>query len=173
MKPQIVALGCAVLLSACGDTRTADVARMAETGGTITLPDPKTGECYADDVTPAVIHTVTEQVVQQPAQTDDSGKVTTPAVYRTETRQMIVEERKTLRFEALCEAKIDRAFIENLQRALKARGFYDGPDNGKMNSGTRRAIRLYQIDQGIDSTILSHETAQQLGLIAIDGVKRG
>lgn len=174
MKPQILAAGCAVLLAACTQTSLPAVSRLAEpNSSSISLPDPETGVCLAKDVTPAVIQTVTEQVLMQPAQVSTDGAVTYPATYRTETRQVIVKERKDLTFEALCEAKLTREFVANLQRALAVRGFYKGQATGELNWRTRRAVRLYQIDQGIDSAIISKDTARALGLIAFENFDRG
>ena len=167
-RPIIVAICGAVLLSACGGKPLPDVARLSENSGNITLPDPDTGTCQANDVTPAVIETVTEQVMLHPASLSADGSIYSPAIYKTETRQVIVKERRELSFEALCESELTPDFIANLQRALAARGFYNGPDSGEMNWRTRRGIRLYQLDQDIDSAILSKETARRLGLVAYE-----
>ena len=66
----------------------------------------------------------------------------------------------------MCEAALTPNFVSSLQRALAVRGFYQGPESGELNWRTRRAVRLYQMDQGINSAILSLESARQLGLSA-------
>jgi len=168
MKPTLTALSCSVLLVACGTPDAPDVSRLAERSGVITLPDPDTGMCRANDVTPAVIETITERYVVQPAIYTADGRVSAPAKYRTESRPVIIQERTEQQFDALCEADLTPDYVSNLQRALTVRGFYNGPINGALNWRTRRAVRLYQQDQGIDSAILSLKTARQLGLTAIE-----
>lgn len=172
MKPYLAAFACGALLFGCAKAPLPEVNRLAERSGTITLPDPGTGTCYANDVTPAVIDTVTEQVMLKPAERAQDGTVLTPALFETQTRQVIVKERREQRFAALCESELTADFIGNLQRALSARGFYRGQATGQLNWRTRRGIRLYQMDQGIDSAILSLETARVLGLtsyVPLDG----
>jgi peptidoglycan hydrolase-like protein with peptidoglycan-binding domain len=62
-------------------------------------------------------------------------------------------------------------FAATLQRALAARGYYDGPVTGVIDAETTRAIRAYQAPLGIDSATLSLAAARRLGLapIARDG----
>ncbi len=69
-------------------------------------------------------------------------------------------------FETLCPDALDMEFIATLQRALKARGLYDGEIDGTLNTDTRKAIRMYQAAHGLDSNILALDAARQLGLIA-------
>lgn len=166
MRSAFLALAATLVVGGCATSTIPEVNRLTERTGVITLPDPETGACRANDVTPAVIDTVTEQVLIAPAEYGTDGSVQRPALYETRTRQVIVEDRKEQQFDALCEAELTPAFITDLQRALGARGFYNGPVSGDMNWRTRRAIRLYQLDQGIDSAILSRRTAEALGLSA-------
>ncbi|MEL7114423.1 MAG: peptidoglycan-binding domain-containing protein [Pseudomonadota bacterium] len=162
----IAILTFSLAVAGCSTAPLPEVNRLTETAGVITLPDPDTGVCWANDVTPAVIDTVTEQKILEPSQLDADGTVLVPARYVTETRQVIIRDRREQRFEALCETELTPLFVTNLQRALSVRGFYNGPESGELNWRTRRAIRLYQQDQGIDSAILSLETARILGLKA-------
>ncbi|AJE48215.1 peptidoglycan-binding domain-containing protein [Celeribacter indicus] len=120
--------------------------------------------CHARHVTPAVIETVTEQVLAQPPRLAGDGSVVRPAVYRTETRQEIVRERQELRFEALCAEELTPEFVASLQRALAVRGHFTGPVTGRLDRATRRALRAYQKEQGLDSEILSLAAARRLGL---------
>lgn len=167
MKPASAALlSCALLVACAPPQMPPQVARFVETSGTVTLPDPESGLCQAEDATPAVIETQTEQVLITPADLRDDGSVRRPAEYQTLTRQVIVEPRTEQRFAALCEREITPQLVMNLQRALAVRGFYTGPISGELNWRTRRAVRLFQQDQGIDSAILSLETARYLGLVS-------
>ena len=150
----------ALVLSGCG----AALPRMAP---------PAEGTCWARDETPAVIETVTEQVMVQPAEILADGTVVRPAAYRTETRQRIVKPRKDTWFEIPCEDQMTPDFIASLQRALKARGIYRGAVTGKMDGRTRAAIRAYQKPQGLDSGVISLAAARQMGLAVADlGIAR-
>lgn len=122
------------------------------------------GLCYATDTTPAVIETVTAQVLDQPAVLAADGTVVTPASYRTVTRQEITRERTEIRFETLCPPAYTEAFVQSLQRALALRGFYDGPVTGVMDVATGRAVQDFQREGGPDSPILSIAAARTLGL---------
>lgn len=127
--------------------------------------------CYGRESTPAIVETVTEQVMVQPPQIDTDGVVREPAIFVTETHQRIVRERRELWFQVPCALEAgDRDFIASLQRALSARGHFTGPVTGEMNRRTRQAIRAFQAPQGLDSDILSLAAAQQLGLALWDPV---
>jgi len=131
-------------------------------------PGAAPGTCWGKVVSPAVIETVTEQIVLQPAEVLEDGSVVAPAVYKTETRQAIVEERKVTWFETLCAADLTPEFVESLQRALKARDHYRGPVDGEMNARTRAGVRQYQQPLGLDSGILTLAAARKLGLVAVE-----
>jgi hypothetical protein len=42
--------------------------------------------------------------------------------------------------------------ITAVQRALAREGYYDGPIDGQMGAGTRKALRRYQSDRGLEVT---------------------
>lgn len=147
----------------------ADVSRRAAAARTMQAeapPGAPEGSCWGRDVTPAIVETVTDQILLQPAQVDVDGSVRAPAIYKTETRQQIVRERKEVWFETPCPVLMDVAFVETLQRALKARKLYRGAITGEMDNPTHRAIRRYQAPLGLDSDILSGAAARKLGLVA-------
>ncbi|MEM7723540.1 MAG: peptidoglycan-binding domain-containing protein [Pseudomonadota bacterium] len=127
-------------------------------------PDADPNACYGRQTTPAVVETVTEQVMLQPAQVASDGRVLEQAVFVTETQQRIVESRRELWFQTPCEATTDPEFIASLQRALAARDIYRGSITGRLDQRTRRAIRAYQAPQGLDSAVLSLAAARQLGI---------
>ena len=131
-------------------------------------PGSDPAHCWGKEVEPAVIETVTAQVLMQPAEVHTDGRVTQPAIYKTETRQEIIRERRELWFRVPCPEEMTPAFIASLQRALAARGHYAGTVNGEMTPRTLRAIRAYQAPQGLDSGILSLAAARQLGLAELD-----
>lgn len=130
-------------------------------------PGAAPGSCWGREVSPAIVESVTEQIVVQPAEVLTDGTVVKPAVYRTEIRQQIVRERRETWFETPCAPVLTREFIASLQRALAVRKLYRGPVSGEMDSRTRAAIRRYQKPEGLDSGILSLETARRLGLVAV------
>jgi hypothetical protein len=118
-------------------------------------------------VTPAVLETVTEQILVRPAKMAEDGTVVSPARYRTEKQQRIVQERAETWFESPCPQIWTRDFTESVQRALQARGLFNAPITGQYDPATRTAIRQYQQTQGLNSEILSLENARSLGLIAV------
>ena len=170
-------LGACLFSAACDRAQMPDVARLTEPEPVRTRqaapPGGDPNACWGQDATPAVVETVTEQVMLQPASVSTDGKVLYPAVYKTETRQQIVKERRELWFETPCSSEMTPEFVASLQRALAARGYYRGPDNGEMSARTRRAIRDYQREQGLDSAILSKAAARQLGLVAFGNAPAG
>lgn len=131
-------------------------------------PGAPAGTCWGKTVSPAVIETVTEQIVVQPAEILADGTVVSPAIYKTETLQQIVKERRETWFQTPCPDVLTEEFVESLQRALKARGHFRGGISGEMDARTRAAIRRYQTPQGLDSGILALETGRQLGLVAVE-----
>ncbi|MEQ8895786.1 MAG: peptidoglycan-binding protein [Roseovarius sp.] len=167
ISPLLAVLAATSLLGACQ----AGLPRMAEPAEVVARdapPGAQPGTCWGQDETPAVIETVTEQVVVQPAGLATDGASGTPAVYETETQQKIVKPRKATWFETPCEHQLTPEFNTSLQRALKARGHYRGPINGEMDGRTRAAIRAYQKPQGLDSAKISLAAARQMGLSPVE-----
>ncbi|GAB5445221.1 peptidoglycan-binding domain-containing protein [Gymnodinialimonas sp.] len=131
-------------------------------------PDANPQSCYGREIEPAVIETVTEQLMVEPEQLDRNGNVRRPAVFVTATEQRIIEDRTETWFETPCAMEGNVEYIANLQRALTARGHYGGAATGMMNRATVQAIRAYQQPQGLDSGVLSLAAARQLGLSVWD-----
>lgn len=130
-------------------------------------PGAAPGTCWGKDISPAIVETITEQIVLQPAEVRNDGTVVQPALYKTETRQAIVSERKVTWFQTPCASDQTPEFVASLQRALKARSMYRGPISGKMDARTRAAVRAFQKSQGLNSGILSLAAARKLGLVAV------
>jgi Putative peptidoglycan binding domain len=131
-------------------------------------PGSDPNSCWGKDVSPAVIETVSEQVLVQPAEIREDGTVVSEPVYNKQTRQAIVKERREIWFETPCQDALTPDIIATLQRALKARGLYAGPLSGNLDGPTRSAIRRFQAREGLDSSILSLWAARKLGLVAIE-----
>ncbi len=131
-------------------------------------PDGPPGACWDRDIRPTVIETVTEQLLVQPETRNPDGSILTPAIYRTESSQEIVQERGQVWFRAPCLADLDVDFVATLQRALKARGFYLLPLTGVYDDATKDAVRRYQATRGFDSPRLTLTAARELGIVAAD-----
>ena len=131
-------------------------------------PDGPDSACWASDITPAIIETVTEQVVITEEQRDAAGVLITPASFETRTFQRMVQDREEVWFRAPCAADITVNYIATLQRALKARGVYLQPVTGEINAATADAIRRFQAARGLDSPTLSLAAAKELGISATD-----
>ncbi|WP_424979671.1 peptidoglycan-binding domain-containing protein [Leisingera sp. S232] len=132
-------------------------------------PGAAPGTCWSKHTAPAVIETVTRQVLAEPEQQDANGRVIRPATFRTETRQEIVRPRQEQWIEIPCPAMMTPDFIRTIQRALTARGLYRGPVHGRMDAATRRAVQRYQAPLGPDSGTLTLTSARRLGLVAVPG----
>lgn len=130
-------------------------------------PEAPLDACWARDDTPAVIETVTEQVLLTPQILDEAGNVVQPPVYSNKVDQRMVKDRESVWFQTPCSDQIDAAFVATLQRALKARGFYLLPLTGEMDAATQDAVRRYQAANGLDSAILSLSATRDLGLIEV------
>ncbi len=137
--------------------------------------DNRSGKCWGKDITPALVETVTEQVLVRapgpvigpsPDGAPTYRTVQSPAVYKTLTHQKIIKPRAEYWFEVPCVADMDTGFIATLQRALKSRGLYRGVITGAMDRKTTESVRWYQKQHGLDSGILSLAAARQLGLVA-------
>ena len=59
---------------------------------------------------------------------------------------------------------LDSESIKNVQRALKASGFYRSSIDGDFGNGSRKALRSFQVAQGITSVGLTAETIAALNL---------
>ena len=97
--------------------------------------DASPQSCYAREIVPAIVETVTEQIPLKPARLKvnaDTGEtiVVKPATYDTITVQRIVRDRQETWFETICPHLYTERFVKSLQRALKARGFYSGKLSG-------------------------------------------
>ncbi len=135
---------------------------------TLGPPDARPGACYGKDVTPAVIEQVTDRVLVAEPEIGPDGNILKPAQYEERTTQAVVTGREPIFFETPCPPRWTPEFIASIQRALKTRGIYAGPVSGALDPATRAAIRKFQITRGLNSAILSTESARALGLVEVD-----
>lgn len=160
------------VLAACGQPGPTEVPRLQplttiETRGADGPPDAASGTCWGRDETPARLETATEDGIIQPAVRAPDGSVLVPAGTRPITRQRIAKPRAEIWFETPCPQDLTPDTLASLQRALAARGLYDGAVTGELDPATRAAIRRYQRPFGLDSDVLSLEAARRLGLAAV------
>ncbi|MEL6599094.1 MAG: peptidoglycan-binding protein [Pseudomonadota bacterium] len=134
---------------------------------------------------PAVTREVPRRVVVQPAR---SREVTVPARIENVTRRVVATEERVERVEVpatfrtverrtqevpaalvwtnvVCDTNRTKTFTASVQRGLKARGFYGGAIDGIEGRGTRSAVRAFQLENGLDSDVLTVEAAQELGAL--------
>ncbi len=135
---------------------------------TLGPPDARPGACYGKDVTPAVIEQVTERVLVSPPEIGPQGNILKPAEYEEHATQELVTGREPIFFETPCPPRWTPEFIASIQRALNTRGIYNGPVSGDLDPTTRAAIREFQIARGLNSAILSTDSARALGLVEVD-----
>ena len=157
-----------LFLAACTVPADPQVSRqqpIAATADAGPLTQARDGTCQGRDMTPAVVEVVTEQELLTPARVAADGTIIAPATYRTNTHQKIVSPRREVVFEVPCPDVFTPEFITSLQRALAARGVYNGRPSGVMDAPTRAAIRAWQKRAGLNSEILALETALGLGLV--------
>ncbi len=168
-RPAAAAL-CALLLAACTQAPPLPQAAPGPTlAGEVTLSAPRQAEgaCWASQIRPAVIETVTVHLLAKPEQRDPAtGAVIRAATFRTETRQQIVSDQSPIWFRTPCDEELTPEFIASLQRALQVRGYYRGVVSGALDGATRRALDAYQTPRGLPSGTLALGTARELGLIA-------
>lgn len=163
-------LGPLLGLSLMACTPQADVTQVPE-GATLMAPGDRPdggrdGACYGKDVTPAVIETITESKQVTPAVfAPDGATIITPPQYETVTKQVIAAGGEVYYFEVPCPEAMTPEFVASVQRALAARGAFDGSISGVMDGQTRAAIRAFQLP-AFNSEILTLETARKLGLVA-------
>ena len=164
---RIIAGGGILLLAACqgivveAPTR----ARLSDEVLRRTPPKEAPGICWASDTSPAIIETETVQELVVPEVRNAGGRIKTAAIFRSTTRQRMVQDREQVWFRAPCPEEITVEFVATLQRALKARGLYLRPLTGVKDAPTEAAIRKFQAERGLDSPTLSLAAAQELGII--------
>ena len=169
-RPAPGLLATVVLLAACMPT----LAPPADTDLSAALlprlgdtpPTEPAGACWVPHVTPAVIETRTEQVLDRAERRAPDGTLIAPAAFRSVTRQVIVADRRDVWAETPCPEALTPETVATLQRALKARGLYLLPLTGVMDGPTRAALRAWQAPRGFDSDVLSTAAARALGVIA-------
>ncbi|MEL6563194.1 MAG: peptidoglycan-binding domain-containing protein [Pseudomonadota bacterium] len=166
--PVPIALAALVTLAACAGVDTPTRSNIDPVSLASAPPGAAPGTCWDKTVTPAVVETQSRRVELQPAQISSDGRVQSPPIYKTEAQQIVVQPRRENWFEIPCAAVLTPDFVASLQRALQARGYYNGPATGEIDLRTRQAIHRYQRSEGFDNPTLTVAAARKLGLIAVE-----
>jgi len=124
------------------------------------------GRCFARDAAPTEVRIVEETIVVVPEKRDNLGRITQPAVVRSQDGPQTFRIGNGTRFETLCPQEYTPAFVGSLQRAMQARDAYAGPITNAYDDATSQAVRAFQRSSGIDSPLLRRRTALELGLTA-------
>jgi len=125
------------------------------------------GTCWGKTIAPAIIETVSREVLIEPAQVSPDGRIQQPAVYKKEDQLNIIRPRAENWFETVCPTLLTEEFVASLQRALSVRGTFRGQATGLMDDRTRKAIRKFQEGDGFDSGNLTVKAARELGLVSV------
>jgi len=170
MPHPLTRLSCLVVLMGCATSNAPVALRTLATQDQIqTFPaiprDASPDQCWGTEVIPAKTAPRVVQVESIPAETDASGRITRPAIFRDELRQEVTSPAQNLWFEVPCPTDLTPAFWSSVQRALAARGLYSGPISGREDAPTRAAIAAYQDSLGLAAPALSRRAAETLGLI--------
>lgn len=160
-----VLLAATLGLAACVPSEGTDI--VTQTGNGLAPPGAPKGSCWAKVHSAAVIETVTEEVMVTPAVFNEDGTLKTPATSQSLSTPRIVTPRQERWFEIPCPPDFTVEFVSTLQRALSARGLYKGEISGNMDNNTRKAVRAVQSANGLNSDVLSIETARELGLVVV------
>lgn len=131
---------------------------------TVTRRMVRTPASVEERTIPAEYVTVTKQVLRTPAQTMQSS---VDPEYKTITKRKLVKAGEYSDWrEILCESKVTKNTIRQIQGALIASG-YDVGDAGVdnvMGANTRAALMQYQKDNNLPVGNLNLETLQSLGV---------
>jgi regulator of extracellular matrix RemA (YlzA/DUF370 family) len=111
--------------------------------------------------TPARYTTVRIKKLIQPA---SERRIAIPATYKTITKKKKIAEGYAKWVPIVCQSSINSTMITQVQRALKAKGFYNGPIDGIWGAASKSATRAYQKAKGLPVAGLSMATMQSLGI---------
>jgi hypothetical protein len=173
MKRAMIGLAGGLCLLSCGPQipvdapTTGDLSAEAIHIDSAGPPEGPEGACWAHDLIPAVYETTTEQSLVTPERRNATGQVVAPATYKSVSKLRVLQERRDIWFISPCPEAVTPEFLATLQRALKARGYYQLALTGLMDEPTTEALRRYQADHGLDSPLLSLAAARQLGVATV------
>ena len=157
--PIVIALS-PILFSAC-------VLSTPTLGENTNEPQLEKETCRVKISDPAIYETVTEKKLIAPAKFSSSGRQIAPPTYQNTIIYRVVRERAVRWFDTPCEDEINADLIVSLQRALAARGYFNGKLTAMMDHDTKVALRRYQAENGLNSDILARQTVIDFGLLPV------
>lgn len=111
--------------------------------------------------TPAEYRTVRTLKMVAPA---SEQRIPIPAEYQTVASQVLVSEGKAEWKSILCETNTTPGIVQDIQRALLAKGFNPGPIDGIIGRETSAAITGFQQANNLATGGLTMETLNKLGI---------
>lgn len=111
--------------------------------------------------TPAEYKTVRTLKIVKPA---EERRLAIPAEYQTITRQELVSESSAEWKSILCETNTTPGIVQEIQRALLAKGFDPGPIDGVVGAETSTAVRAFQQANDLATGGLTIDTLDKLGV---------
>ncbi len=120
----------------------------------------KAAELKEADV-PAEYKVVKVRKVAAPA---DEKRIPVPAVYQEVTREVLVSEGSSEWKSILCETNTTVGVVQDIQRALLAKGFNPGPIDGVIGSETTAAMNAFQKANNLATGGITLETLSKLGV---------
>ena len=117
---------------------------------------------FNDKIIPVEYRFYTKEIL---AQTPRQEIVEVPAIYKTVTSKLQIEEAVAMEWvEIVCPAKVDGFLIGQVQLALKGRKYYHGRINGVWTDFVQTALENYQIENALPIGKLDKNTISALGL---------
>jgi hypothetical protein len=133
---------------------------------------------------PAKFKTLSKRIVKSPATTKtikipaeykfvkvrklvtppQENRISIPAKYQTVTKRIKTGEERLEWKRVLCQTNMTKEVILGIQNALMKRGFNPGPIDGKIGSGTLRAVDAYQQKNSMERGGLTLDTIKSLGV---------
>ncbi len=80
------------------------------------------------------------------------------------TKQLKVRDERLERRQVLYETNMNKSIIIQLQDSLRSAGYNPGPIDGRLGSGTLRAVDNYQRDKDLPRGELTLKTLSALGI---------
>ncbi|MES2683376.1 MAG: peptidoglycan-binding domain-containing protein [Pseudomonadota bacterium] len=116
--------------------------------------------------TPAEYKTVRTLKMVTPA---EEKRIPIPAQYQTIASQVLVSEGKAEWKSILCQTNTTPGIVQDIQRALLAKGFNPGKIDGIIGVETSAAVRAFQTANGLATGGLTMDTLDKLGVSMSQG----
>lgn len=106
-----------------------------------------------------------EREIMTQVQGTSEKRVPVPAEYETVEQKVLVSPAKEYCTQILCDVNATPNKMSEIQRALQAAGFYNGPIDGSMGPSTMNAVTAYQQSKGLPADgYITVETVKALGV---------